>query len=140
MKLDAVLRGDGEQLLDFTVWDFHRRRQRHGRRRDAAFLEKSFQSGGGQQYEHPNLLGFDRKRVRDIAWQDDKRPGRSLDCLSAYRSGHLALKDVDGFFFPAVGVLRRHIAFSGDCFDQREPSLSLCTRGEKREQPACVPD
>src|SRR5215468_7487600 len=139
-KLDAVLRAGGEQLFYFTVWDFNRWRQRHGGRRHAALLEISFPSGRGQQHEHPHLLGFDFKRVHDIPWQEDHRSGCSLDRLAADRSGHRALKNVEGFVFSVVDVRRRHIAFFAVHLDQREPPLSLFTGCEERQQMAAVPD
>ena len=88
-KLEANL-GARAIILYLAVWSFGRWRQRHGSRRHTALFEKSLRSGGSAQYEYPHLLRFDRKRVRNIAWQEDHCPWRGLDRPIANGKGQLA--------------------------------------------------
>jgi hypothetical protein len=65
-KLEAVSRGGVQHSLYVAVGNLDLWRQRHGWRRNTEFLEPSFQPGGSEQLEYPELFRFDRERVAYI--------------------------------------------------------------------------
>src|SRR6516165_10571704 len=99
-------------FLYFSVWSLDRWGQRHSWRRHTALPEISFRSCRSEQYEDSRLVGIDRERVHNIAWQEDHCPWCSLDRPTASRKGHLALQHIESFVFPMVNVRRRNVAFS----------------------------
>src|SRR6516162_6700210 len=139
-QIEAISLAYLEHSLYLTVGNFSCWRQRHGRRRDAKFLEPALQSGGSEENEHPQLLRFDREGVLDAPWEEDHRSRRSLDGAIADGNGHLALQHVERFLFPMMDVRRRNIAFSGDRLDQRELPLGVFGCSQEGHQPTAVAD